>query len=385
MNKILLSFSLVFFALLVNPAYAKEPNQCIEKMYDHVFDDYLNLQNCNLTDSDVPAVLTYLENNPEITQLSLASNRIGSRGAEILAKNTTIKELDISANRLGDAGAKALAKNTTLEVLRIYVNGLYTEAFIALAENNTLKALGIGDYGKLSGDIITSKVIVALARNKTLTDLYIYLHMHREYVVDNVALEALSNNKTLTTFGCVACKLDSSSMPYLAKMPALTRVDVFGNHIGDKGAIELSKNTNLEVILAGHNDIRDKGANALATLPNLLALDLSHSRISPENLIAIANNKSIRYLALYYVKLNDDVAKALAKMTLKFLGITNNGNISAEGIKALKESETIEELYISDEKRTNNASSPTAHANNSAELKQVPAQAFPARGLMSYR
>ncbi len=62
----------------IAPAYANQStNACIENIEDHHFYNFLGLDDCKLTDSDIPQVISYLNQHPDIEILSLMYNQIG--------------------------------------------------------------------------------------------------------------------------------------------------------------------------------------------------------------------------------------------------------------------------------------------------------------------
>jgi hypothetical protein len=97
-----------------------------------------------LTAEHIPQILRFLDQHPEITELDLSSkplgdhyhpaydsvysnrmrNRIGDKGALLLAKNTTICILRLTFNEISNVGASALTDNTTIEQLFLDHNGI---------------------------------------------------------------------------------------------------------------------------------------------------------------------------------------------------------------------------------------------------------------------
>ncbi len=113
----------------------------------------LNLYLQALTDDDIPSLIEFLNQHPEITSLILISNKIGDAGAKLLAANTTIISLGLSANQVGDEGAMALAATTSIVYLNLYHNKIGVKGAKALASNYIIISLDlhanvIGEEGR---------------------------------------------------------------------------------------------------------------------------------------------------------------------------------------------------------------------------------------------
>jgi hypothetical protein len=77
----------------------------------YVRDNTLSIQSCNTI--NISELVSFLQNNPNITSLDLEECNIGDEGAEALANSEhleNLKELDLVSNDIGDEGAKALIK-----------------------------------------------------------------------------------------------------------------------------------------------------------------------------------------------------------------------------------------------------------------------------------
>lgn len=113
-------------------------NECVENIESYVSDGGIFMDQCNIHDRDIPQILSYLKEHPEITRLSLSDNQIGFQGAELLSTNTYIRYLFLNGNRIGSLGAEALAKNSSLVYLLLGENHIGPYGAEALANNTTL-------------------------------------------------------------------------------------------------------------------------------------------------------------------------------------------------------------------------------------------------------
>ena len=71
----------------------------------------LLLDNCGIVDSQIPAILAYVHDHPEIECIALRDNWICDLGAQVIATELTtspVKYLDISNNELSHVGIAAL-------------------------------------------------------------------------------------------------------------------------------------------------------------------------------------------------------------------------------------------------------------------------------------
>jgi hypothetical protein len=75
----------------------------------------LDLRNQNLTDDDIPELLEWLTKLPRITTLDLRQNKIGPKGARLLAVNTTLTSLRLKeGNNLSVQDLQPFLQNFTL-------------------------------------------------------------------------------------------------------------------------------------------------------------------------------------------------------------------------------------------------------------------------------
>lgn len=160
--------------LTVNPVFAKpatQTNPCISQagLQMHDFGYELNLASCHLHDSDMEAVVEYLQSH-SAWRLNLDNNHIGVEGIRILVNNekvqSNITEISLTDNHIGDSGVSKLSSR--MHNLRtLYVeNNLITDAGAnLLARNNHLERLSIGR------NPISIESVEQLAKNPNFTVL----------------------------------------------------------------------------------------------------------------------------------------------------------------------------------------------------------------------
>src|SRR5579862_5847706 len=112
--------SLIIASVLTTHSYAD--TNCIRNMDRLVNDDELNLSYCDIKSKDMPSIMAYLAQHPNIKSLNLEMNRIGSSGVAALAKSTTLITLNVEDNGLKATDATVLSNNNSLETLNISDN-----------------------------------------------------------------------------------------------------------------------------------------------------------------------------------------------------------------------------------------------------------------------
>ncbi|WP_349966966.1 hypothetical protein [Wolbachia endosymbiont of Armadillidium arcangelii] len=181
---------------------------------------------------NIKELISFLQENRNITQLSLKNCNIGDKEAKALANLTNLTVLNLDNNNIGDEGAKALVNLTKLTAL-------------GLAYNN------IGDEGA----------------------------------------KALANLTKLTVLDLFHNNIGNEGTKALANLTKLTKLDLSQNSIGAKGAKALANLTKLTVLDLAYNNIGDEGAKALVNLTKLTALDLAYNNISDEGAKALAESE----------------------------------------------------------------------------------------------
>ena len=225
MKKSMIHLLIAAATLVSAPVFAESHNQCVANIQSHVEKEesdtlaLLNLDECDITDEDVPAIVSFINSRTDISSVNLNNNNIHANGAKALAQVASVKELDLGINYLGDEGAAEIANNKSIDILFLQAND-------------------VGDNGA-----------AALAKNKQL----VVLLLNDNYVGDKGA----------------AAFADSTIKELILE----------DNKIGDEGAIALAKNKYVMSLALNQNMIGDAGALAFVTNSTLHYLDLSENQI----------------------------------------------------------------------------------------------------------
>ena len=288
MKKIFLLLAL-FFAL-INSAFAHYPNTCVQHMDEHFpfGNNFLYLGRCAIVDEDIPEIVAYVKNHPQVTGIFLGYNDIGPDGAAVLAQIPKLDELDIEGNSIQDEGAIALS-HMVIKFLDVSEDRGYisSKGIIALVNNPAIETLNI------SGGVTRTNVDAdeALAKNTTLKTLI----MNDAYVSDK-DIAIISTNKSIQDLDLEGNNIGPDGAAALAKNSTITRLDLIKNHIGDKGAIALANDANLTTLYIAQNDLGDEAAIALAKHSAITLLHLGYNHITDQGAMALANNNILTVL-----------------------------------------------------------------------------------------
>jgi len=224
-----------------------------------------------------------------LTKLSLAKNKLGEEGTKFLCDalvgNNILKELDLSGDSFifgfssniysnigGTAGAKHVANmllvNGGLTKVSLAKNELGEEGTKAICEaleqNKTLKELDFSGnmFGKsnIGGKAGVNHVAKMLGVNSVLTSIDLSGNKLCGILIDP---NGINQQGTYTAEGITAIA------DALRVNGALTKLSIYGNHIGDEGvraiceAIQSNKETKLASLELGFNNI---GQNPLSKL-----------------------------------------------------------------------------------------------------------------------
>lgn len=125
-------------------------------------------------------------------------------------------------------------------------------------------------------------------------------------------------------------------------------LDLQDNHIGDVGAVSVSKISELEELNLSNNQIGDAGVEAIALNPTLIDLKLDGNHIGASGAAALGQAKSVN---LFEISLNsnhigDVGAMLLAEnLLIDYLSLLDNG-ITDDGAKSLAKLPYVSQLNL---------------------------------------
>lgn len=270
-----------------------------------------------LDHQDIPQIVSFLDQHPEIISLDLSYNNIDDtgfsllcsrinksallilnlnnndlnnlsrEGCELLGENKILKRLCLSGNSLSFVTSEylkaTLSVNTTLEVLELNGVDYFLHCFRRILEsliegnNTTLKVL---DMSRLIGrplynfdsPYLAEIVYTLLLGNDTLQELHLEKNELKDHDLEQISV-ALKNNRSLRILNLTANNITSIGLEIISSVLHQSNLEVLllrSNSIGDDGAIALSKTMPLSKILhidLSNNRIEDVGiANLLWTI-----------------------------------------------------------------------------------------------------------------------
>ena len=236
--------------------------------------DLLTEESIEFNDKEVgyddigPGLVNVLKLSEVVRSISLRDNKFTLANGHLtsaLATNTTLQEFDIGDNEIGFIGAEKLADalktNKTLTTLKLEGNQIGDEGARAIADaltvNTTLQRLDLCD--NLIGDDGLRHLADALKTNQTLLSLELSCNYITRHGVEAIANVLSSNNDDGD--GCGGGEGSSN------KNTTLQELDLGTNEIGDEGAECLAscimKNESLVKLWINRNDIGDEGGDKL--------------------------------------------------------------------------------------------------------------------------
>lgn len=98
----------------------------------------LNLSRQNLSDEDIPELILFLWQHPEITVLDLSLNHIGNIGlAFFVERNETVNQVNFAGNNINDEGLVHFArKNQVVTQVNFCYNLVSEKGIHTYAEKN---------------------------------------------------------------------------------------------------------------------------------------------------------------------------------------------------------------------------------------------------------
>lgn len=203
---------------------------------------------CQLHDKDMPALVAWLNNHPQIQAVELPDFGLTDKGAAAFSGANYIQWLNLTGNYIEHVDA--IAKMPALHYLLIRSNQISsTQPFVG---NTQLKYLDI------ASNRIDSAGAEILASIPTLTEIFL-----DNNEIDDSAMPAFANAQALTNLYLDDNNIGPAGAAALANQAHITDLGLNYNHIGDQGAIALSTNTTLRWLYVAYNQIGQAGLAAL--------------------------------------------------------------------------------------------------------------------------
>lgn len=289
--------------------------------------------------------ITAFVNNTHIVSLNLHMHSIGDEGAILLAKNTTLKYLNVGSNNITDSGAIALAHNNILERLAINANyDMTPKSAQAFADNQTLVELNLGQTG------VRDEGAMALSANTHLKRLLVY----RSGGIHDEGAMAFAKNTTLKELDISDNLFTAATAIAYGENHTLENLDISGpwleknkNPIGDEGVTALVKNQSFKKLGLFRQNVTRIGLTELLKLPHLMSLDLGINFIADDGVALLATHpEQWTELNLVLCNVTDKGAAMIANMpNLRLLDLLQN-HIKDAGAAALSKNTSLKVLNL---------------------------------------
>lgn len=236
---------------------------------------------------DVASKVTTDELAPELKKISTQSEFITDEVIERLTKLKGIEELEFNApTHVTDAGLKVLATMKSLRKLRIEAP-LATEVGLAeLAGLNRLTELQLRAR-------VTDQALAGIARIPALTRLEIpYGYVTAQGLI------GLKSNRKLERLGLAGNPLGGIDPETLGSITSIRMLDLSRTGIGDAALAEVSKLRALMGLDLSHNPITDNGLESLKSLSNVVEIYLDATQITGPGLAALPPMRKLETVSL---------------------------------------------------------------------------------------
>ena len=146
--------------------------------------------------------------------------------------------------------------------------------------------------------------------------------------------------------------ISDSDIAELAKLPALTRLDLSMTRITDRGLLDLKTASTLtEINLYYAELISDQGIAVIKSLPRLKRLNLRGTKITDSTLQLLNHLPSLESLDIGFAQVTDSGISQLALPKIKELSIGGN-KLTDAGLQALRQMPALTSLDVSGAQRT---------------------------------
>jgi uncharacterized membrane protein len=107
-----------------NTTVETKPVETKHRFVQFVSGESLNLSRQYLTDADMPDIISFIHEFPEITRLDLSLNNIGDKGiTDFSERNQTVTNVNFAGNNISDHGVAVFAyKNLAVKQVNFSFN-----------------------------------------------------------------------------------------------------------------------------------------------------------------------------------------------------------------------------------------------------------------------
>jgi len=293
----------------------------------------------------------------ELKSLALTNTVIDDAAVDMIVKSfPNLLELDLSSNaNMSGQILKPISTLKNLQNLTLVQNRLNEIGTRKLSKLQDLRSLDL--RGNTQAGDMTLEILASLPKLKALK--------HRSTVVSDYGMEKLSQSATIENMLIQDFAITNASGKHLAKLKALTQLEIFRcQGFGSQGVLDL-KGLNLQrltlrdlptiddsaldllkdlpklkkLFLHELSGITDAGLKNLEAAPSLELLDIwSVPKMTDASIDVIAKLPNLKELTVRSTAVTDSSIEKLLRMpTLQTLVFKENGAVTEAGLKRLSD------------------------------------------------
>jgi Leucine-rich repeat (LRR) protein len=293
----------------------------------------------------------------ELKSLALTNTVIDDAAVDMIVKSfPNLLELDLSSNaNMSGQILKPISTLKNLQNLTLVQNRLNEIGTRKLSKLQDLRSLDL--RGNTQAGDMTLEILASLPKLKALK--------HRSTVVSDYGMEKLSQSATIENMLIQDFAITNASGKHLAKLKALTQLEIFRcQGFGSQGVLDL-KGLNLQrltlrdlptiddsaldllkdlpklkkLFLHELSGITDAGLKNLEAAPSLELLDIwSVPKMTDASIDVIAKLPNLKELTVRSTAVTDSSIEKLLRMpTLQTLVFKENGAVTESGLKRLSD------------------------------------------------
>jgi len=320
------------------------------QIQEHKFKEkILDLQEQNITDTQIQALVPILNHNPYIITLILDHNNLTDDCTKALSSVSYITNLSMSACNLTNSSIPPLAAIKNLQQLNLSFNAITDSGLRPFFNNNMLRMLNLRGNNNLTEncmDILSSftylsNLNISNTKIKEGSILLEFLHKKEINILSMQSL-SLSNDFICEAMPSIQVKelnlaqnqIQNTGAQALFKNGYLQSVDLSYNNITDECLVNLSSSKITDLSLA-NNKLTNTSILWINQHKILLHLNIDKTEINEEALSFLKDHPSLNYLSAQWLKLSDKAALALSTSKHLHTLILGHNHICDEGAISL--------------------------------------------------
>jgi Leucine-rich repeat (LRR) protein len=314
----------------------------------------LQIFNCRLLNDEMAAQLAGLKN---LKSLAITNSVINDPTVEMIAKSfPNLTDLDLSSNtNITNSTMKIICGLKKLQRLTLIQDRFNDLGTSHLSKLEDLRSLDL--RGNMEAADMTMEIVGALPKLAALK--------HRSTAVTDYGVENLARSKTLDSLLMQDFAVTGQAGQHVAKLPALTQLEVFRCQGFDSDGVLALKGMKLSrltlrdlpavddramdvladlpalkrLYLHELSSISDAGFQKLSTLKSLEVLDIwAAPQMTDATVAVIAGLPSLKELSLRTTDITDAAVDELLKMSnLQSLTLKDNGKLTPAGLEKLNQ------------------------------------------------